>query len=614
VHAPAPTAASPSAHNSTAAVAPTGYHALPRRDLVLTIAGLMLGLFLAALDQTIVGTAMPRVVADLQGFQHYAWVTTSYLLTSTAVVPISGKLSDMYGRKIFLLGSTAGFLLASALCGLSQDMTQLIVFRGLQGLAGGVLTSTVFTVISQIFPPAERGRIQGVFSGMFGLASIVGPLLGGYLTDNLSWRWVFYVNLPVGFLALLVLWFSFPNIRPHMAERRIDYLGALTLVAGVVPLLLALSWGGTDYPWSSPQILGLFAVAVVMLVAFGLIESRAAEPIIPLTLFHNRIISVSVLALTLMAMSMFGTILFIPLFIQGVIGTNATQSGTVLMPMMFVMITSSIVSGQVISRTGRYKLVGLFGMTVMAGGMLLLSGMGPDTDYLTVLRNMIIVGVGIGPTMPVFTLAAQNAVNMSQLGVVTSLTQFARSIGSTVGVAIFGSLLINRFGPAFQSALPETVSAAIPPDRLAQFQNPQALLNPDAAATIRQQMMALGPQGAQIYDALIGAIKIGLVSAIHDIVMVAAVFAALGGVAVLFLEEVPLRKTYAPALEPVAPSETAAQAGSAEFPSLPALKPEDDPEAHRHPTAATSRPARSAAVEPGQPDSTDGATGRPATR
>src|ERR1051325_2145700 len=215
----------------------TSYQALPRRDLVLTVIGLMLGLLLAALDQTIVGTAMPRIVADLQGFEHYAWVTTAYLLTSTTVVPISGKLSDLYGRKMFLLGSSAGFVLTSALCGLSQDMTQLIVFRGMQGVAGGVLTSTVFTVISQIFPPAERARFQGIFSAMFGFASILGPLLGGYLTDNLSWRWVFYVNLPVGLIALAVLLLSFPNIRPVVRERRIDYLGAATLVLGVVPLL-----------------------------------------------------------------------------------------------------------------------------------------------------------------------------------------------------------------------------------------------------------------------------------------------------------------------------------------------------------------------------------------
>ncbi len=548
---------------SAAAPTPMSFQALPRRALVLTVIGLMLGLLLAALDQTIVGTAMPRIVADLQGFEHYAWVTTAYLLTSTTVVPISGKLSDMYGRKIFLLGSAAFFILTSGLCGLSQDMTQLIIFRGLQGLAGGVLTSTVFTVISQIFPPAERGRIQGVFSGIFGLASIVGPFLGGYLTDNLSWRWVFYVNLPVGLIAL--------------GERRIDFLGAGALVAGVVPLLLALSWGGNDYPWLSPTILGLFAFAVAMLGVFVLIERRAPEPIIPLSLFTNRIVGVAVLALMLTAMGMFGTILFIPLYIQGVIGTNATQSGTVLMPMMITMITSSIVGGQIISRTGRYKMVGVFGMLLMTFGLFLLSRMDANTDYLTVVRNMIIVGLGIGPTMPVFTLAAQNAVKMSQLGVVTSLTQFSRSIGSTLGVAVFGSLLTNDFVPAFQAALPPEVRATVPPERLDQLQNPQVLLNPQVADAIRQQFVALGPQGSQLFDTLFAAIKIGLVGALHDVFVLGAVLAGLGLLTVLFLQELPLRKSYAPAPSADGASDTAAQVGHDALPNLSARRPEDEP-------------------------------------
>ena len=566
---------------SPRAAAPTSFHALPRRDLILTVGGLMMGLLLAALDQTIVGTAMPRIVAELHGFEHYAWVTTAYLLTSTAVVPISGKLSDLYGRKMFLIGSSGMFVLTSALCGLSQDMTQLIVFRGLQGLAGGVLTSTVFTVISQIFPPAERGRIQGVFSGIFGLASIVGPLLGGYLTDNLSWRWVFYVNLPVGLVALIVLWFSFPNIRPVIRERRIDFLGAATLVAGVVPLLLALSWGGNDYPWNSPVIVGLFTVAAVMLIIFIQVERKAVEPIIPLSLFSNSVVTTSVVALTLMAIGMFGTILFIPLFIQGVIGTNATQSGTVLMPMMIVNIVSSIVGGQVISKTGRYKLVGLFGLSVMTVGLFLLSGMGPDTDYLVVVRNMVIVGLGMGPAMPVFTLAAQNAVKMSQLGVVTSLTQFARSIGATIGVAIFGSLLTNRFAPAFQAALSPDVRTVVPPDQLAQFQNPQALLNPQAADAMRQTLLQLGPQGAQVYDELFAAIKIGLVAALHDVFLLGAILAALGVTTVLFMRELPLRKSYGP--PPTADS--AAQVGHDALPSLPQLRPEDQPVREQLPVA-----------------------------
>ncbi|GAC1326639.1 MAG: multidrug efflux MFS transporter MdtP [Chloroflexota bacterium] len=560
------------------AAATPGFSALPRRDLILTVIGLMLGLLLAALDQTIVGTAMPRIVSELHGFEHYAWVTTAYLLTSTTVVPISGKLSDLYGRKVFLLGSAFGFVLTSALCGLAQDMTQLIIFRGLQGIAGGVLTSCVFTVISQIFPPAERGRYQGIFSGIFGFASIVGPLLGGYLTDNLTWRWVFYVNLPVGVIALLVLWFSFPNVRPTVRERRIDYLGALTLILGVVPLLLALSWGGTEYAWGSIQIIGLFVFSIVMLGAFLLVEQRAAEPIIPLSLFGNRVVATSVLALMLMAIGMFGTVLFIPLFIQGVIGTSATQSGTVMMPMMIVMIGASIVSGQVISRTGRYKSIGIFGMVTMCIGMFLLSGMGIDTDYGTVVRNMMIVGLGIGPTMPVFTLAAQNAVGMRQLGVVTALTQFSRSIGSTLGVAVFGTLLTNRFAPAFQNAVPADVKAIVPPAQLVQLQNPQALLNPTVADGIRQQFASFGPQGAQLFNELFGAIKVALVGALHDVFFLAAILAACGAITVLFLKELPLRKSFGPSTPAEDPATaTVAQVGATAEPSLPPLRPSTQP-------------------------------------
>ena len=546
------------------------YQTLARRDLVLTVIGLMLALLLAALDQTIVGTAMPRIIADLHGFEQYAWVTTAYLLTSTAVVPISGKLSDMYGRKLFLCGSAAGFVLASALCGLSQDMTQLIVFRGLQGVAGGVLTSTIFTVISQIFPPAERARFQGLFSGIFGLASIVGPLIGGYLTDNLSWRWVFYVNLPVGMLALTVLLRSFPNIKPVARERHIDFLGSGLLILGVVPMLLALSWGGNSYAWDSPMIIGLFLFSAVMLVVFGLVESRVIEPIIPLNLFKNRIVSVSIIAMMLMAAGMFGTILFIPLYIQGVIGTNATQSGTVLMPMMITMIGSSVLSGQIIGRTGRYKLAGLFGMAVMAIGLYLLSQMGADADYATVVRNMIIVGLGMGPTMPVFTLASQNSVKVSELGVVTSLTQFARSMGSTIGVALFGSILTNQFTPAFHAALSEQVTSAVPPQVLSQFDNPQVLLSPDVANALHDQILALGPQGGALFDALYSAIKVGLVAALHDVFLLGALMGVLGVITVLFLKELPLRKSFAPA-----PSETAAQVGQDAFPALQPLKPED---------------------------------------
>jgi EmrB/QacA subfamily drug resistance transporter len=503
-------------------VAVSDAQSVPKSALYATVAGLLLTLLLSALDQTIVGTAMPRVVSELHGFEHYAWVTTAYLLTSTTVVPIVGKLSDLYGRRWFLLGGTAFFLLTSGLCGLSQDMTQLIVFRGLQGLGGGVLMSTVLTVISTLFPPAQRARMQGLFSAVFGLASIVGPLLGGYLTDQLSWRWVFYVNLPVGIVALTVLWLFYRDIGPRRRLVSIDYLGAATLTAAVVPLLLALSWGGAEHPWASPQVIGLVLVSVLMVAAFLWTEAHAAEPILPLSLFHNRVLAISALAIGIVGVAMFGTILYIPLFVQGVIGTNATQSGSVLTPMMFAMIGSSVAGGQVIARTGKYKCMAVGGLALTSVGLLLLAGMGPSTDYSTAVRNMVLIGFGLGPVMPTFTLASQSAVRVEQIGVATSLTQFARSIGGTLGTAIFGSLLINGVGPGVQG-----------------------LLLPGAA---------VAPE-----------LKPALAEALHGVFLAGAGVTGLGVLTVIFLREIPLRGSHAQ------PGEAAAVA------TLPPVRPRDEP-------------------------------------
>ncbi|MEK7216086.1 MAG: MDR family MFS transporter, partial [Chloroflexota bacterium] len=409
---------------SEAYTQPPDWQGISRKRLYFAIAGLQLALLLAALDQTIVGTAMPRIVADLNGFEHYAWATTAYMLCSTAVVPIVGKLSDMYGRKIFLTGGTIFFVLSSVLCGLAQDMLQLAVLRGLQGIGGGILMSSIFTAISILFPPAQRGKIQGVFSAVFGLASIIGPLLGGFLTDTFSWRWIFLVNVPVGLAALAVLWFAFPDWRPERRGHSIDYLGSVTLVGGIVPLLLALTWGGREFAWTSPQVGGMIVFSLVMLTIFVAIERRASEPIIPLGMLRNPAILSPLLSLVFMSAGMFGTVLFVPLFIQSVVGSSATESGTALMPMMMAVVISSIVCGSMISRTGRYKWAGLLGLGLSAAGLFLLSGMGPGTTYFTVLRNMLVVGTGMGICMPVYTLAAQNAVTMAEIGVATGLTQF----------------------------------------------------------------------------------------------------------------------------------------------------------------------------------------------
>ncbi len=509
------------------------------------MAGLMVTLLLAALDQTIVGTAMPRIVADLHGFEIYAWPTTAYLLASTAVVPIVGKLSDFYGRRIFLLGGTAFFVAASALCGLAQDMFQLSVFRGLQGIGAGILLSAVFTVGSALFPPAQRARVQGVFSATFGLASIAGPLLGGYLTDTLGWRSVFSVNVPVGMVALIVLWFAFTDVRVEQRARSVDYLGAIAVVAAVVPFLLALSWGGHEYDWGSPQIGGLLGFAFVMAISFIVVETRAAEPILPLELFKNRTVAMCGALVCLSMAGMFGAGLFVPLFVQAVIGTTATESGTVLAPMMLAMVAASIGCGQLIGRTGRYKWVAVFGITTSAAGMFLLSGMRADTDYATVARNIVIVGFGMGATMPCFNLAAQNAVGLNQLGVVTALTQFLRSIGATVGAAILGSMLVNRFAPELQRALPPSVAAALPPGRMEQISNPQALLNPDAADLIRQSFAQAGPQAAPLFEPIMVAIKVALAGSLHDVFMTCGIILTLAGVLTLFLPDLPLKRSFA---------------------------------------------------------------------
>ncbi|HTD80226.1 MAG TPA: MFS transporter, partial [Chloroflexota bacterium] len=407
----------------------------------------------------------------------------------------------------------------------------------------------------------------GLFSAVFGLASIVGPLLGGYLTDNLSWRWVFYVNLPVGVVALTVLWLFYRDSGPRRAARSIDYGGALTLSAGVVPLLLALSWGGTQYAWGSVPIVGLFVTALVMLAAFVWTELHAAEPIMPLSLFRNRVLTVCALGIGIVGMALFGTILYIPLFVQGVIGTTATQSGTVLTPMMFAMIGSSIIGGQLIARTGKYKLLALGGLVATAAGMFLLAGMGPGTDYTTTVRNMVVIGIGLGPVMPVFTLASQSAVRVDQIGVATSLTQFARSIGGTLGTAIFGSVLVNSFAPAFQRALPAAAVTAIPSAQLEPFQNPQALLNPQTADTLQASFVALGPQGLALYATVLEAVKLALSSSLHDVFLLGAGVAAVGVLVVMFLREVPLRG-----------SQTATRATEAgAVSSLPPVPARDEP-------------------------------------
>ena len=518
-----------------------GWSHLQGRQRWTALSGIMLGLLLFSLNQTTVGTALPRIVTDLGGLEFYSWVATSYLLTSTAVVPIVGKLSDTYGHKPFYLSGMVLFMVASVLCGLSQTALQLILFRGLQGVAGGILMTNTFALVGELFPPAERGKWQGLTSSVFGLSSLVGPALGGWLTDGPGWRWVFFVNLPVGIVGTVVLLRGLPHIRPQ-ETKPIDWFGATTIVGSVVPLLLAFSWAGTEYAWSSPQITGLLIVAAVGTALFLFAERRASDPIIPLMLFRSRTFAVSTVTMFLVSGGMFGAIIYIPLFVQAVIGTTATASGVVLTPMMLSLVTASIVSGQIISRSGRYRWAVLGGLSLMLAGMWLLSRMGTATSSGEAVRNMVILGTGIGLTMPTLTLAVQNAFPSGQLGVVTAGVQFFRSIGATIGVALMGTFLTRQLAAGLKRDLPPDLRAAIPAELLAQI-NPQALASPETQATLRAGFSTLA-DGLALYDRLMLAMRSSLAGAMQEVFFIATILAAIAlGVGAL-LPEVPLRKRH----------------------------------------------------------------------
>jgi EmrB/QacA subfamily drug resistance transporter len=427
------------------AAQPPGYRYTVGRILAI-YAGLMVTLLLAALDQTIVSTALPRIVSDLGGLSSYSWVFTAYLLATTVTVPLYGKLGDKYGRRPLFLVSIAIFLVGSALCGLAQTMTELVAFRAVQGLGAGGLFPLTLATVGEIVPPRDRGRYQGLIGAVFAAASIIGPAVGGFIVDNASWRWVFYVNLPVGGLALVVILLTMPKVAARR-EHSIDWLGAAVLAGGTAALLLGLVWGGREYPWGSAHVLGAIAASAVLLVLFGLIERLVREPILPFELLRDPTVSASVACMTLVGMAMFGTIAFVPLFVQGVIGTSATSSGVVLTPLMLGAVGMSIVSGQWVSRTGRYRPNAIVGPIILGAGMLLLWRMGPATTNGEAARNMVVAGIGLGLMMQVFILSVQNSVPVRSIGIATALTQFGRSIGATLGVTLMGAI-VNQGLPA----------------------------------------------------------------------------------------------------------------------------------------------------------------------
>ena len=518
---------------------------LSRRRVVAVIVSVMLGMLLSALDQTVVGTAMPRIIADLNGLQHYAWVGTAYLLASAASMPIWGKLSDAFGRRRFFIVGMVIFIGGSALCGQSRNMAELVGFRALQGLGAGAMMPIVQAIIGDIFPPAQRARWTGVLMSVFGLATIVGPLIGGYITDNIGWRWTFYVNMPVGIVALACAAIALPA---HVKTRRhtIDYLGAALLVAAAVPLLLGFSWAGSEYPWASVQIVGLFVLSAVMWAAFILQERRALEPVLSPALFKNDIFVVSIVAVTLQSAAMFGAIMFLPLFVQGVQGETATNSGIILMPMMMGAIIASIGGGQLLARSGKYKAVVITGFVAVIVGTYLLSRMGVDASRLTLTRDMVILGLGLGVGMSAFTVIVQNQFQTHRLGEVTAGLQFFRSLGATVGLAVFGTILNSSFNSSLATNMPPELAhlGGAGGAAVGKLDNPQVLLSEQARAQLAAVFDKMGPQGAGLLEKFMDAVRHSLQASISDLFFLATIIGAAGLVVVFFLREDPLRRTH----------------------------------------------------------------------
>jgi EmrB/QacA subfamily drug resistance transporter len=505
-------------HPATAA-APT--EPLTHRQVLVIFSGLLLAMLLAALDSTIVATALPTIVGELGGLERLAWVVTAYLVAQTIVTPLYGKLGDLYGRKVVLQSGIVLFLLGSVLCGMSGSMGQLILFRFIQGLGGGGLMVTTMAVVGDVVPPRERGRYQGIFGAVFGVSSIAGPLLGGYFTTHWSWRWIFYINLPLGLLAMVVIAATLPA-RPERIRRAIDFAGAGLLAVTLSAAILAADLGGVTYGWTSPVILGLAAAALVSLVAFIAVERRAAEPVLPLRLFRERAFTVTSAVGLIVGFAMFGSVTYLPVFLQVVNGATPTGSGLQMLPMMGGMLVSSITSGQLISRWGRYKVFPVMGTAVMAVGLLLLSRMDAETTLTGASLNMLVLGLCLGLVMQVLVIAVQNAVDYRDLGVATSGTTLFRLIGGSLGTAAFGAI----FATGLRARLMETL-----PPGAAGAEGQGAGLSP-------QMLAGMPPETRALYvDAFTGSLS--------TVFLAAAGIAVLGFLLAWLVPEHPLRESVA---------------------------------------------------------------------
>jgi EmrB/QacA subfamily drug resistance transporter len=503
----------------------------------------LLGMFLSALDQTIVGPVLPRIVTDLQGADYYTWVVTAYLLTSTVTIPVYGKLSDLYGRRPLLMFGIVLFLIGSALSGLSQTMWQLILFRGIQGLGAGALFPISLAVIGDLFTPAERGKYQGLFGAVFGVAFLVGPFLGGFLTDNISWHWVFFVNLPVGLIALYFIWHLLPTVKRAGSRFNLDVPGVVTLMLAIVPVLVALTIAENG-DWTAPEVIGGFAMGVVFLVVFVLVENRAEDPVIPLGLFRNSTFTVSAIATFFATFGFATAIIFLPLWFQIVQGASSTASGYDLMPFLFGLIASSIASGQIVSRTGHYKWLLVGSMALVAVGLTLFTNLRTETPTLNLWLWMIVTGIGVGPMMAVFTLIVQNAVPFRLLGTATSDLTLFRQIGTSVGLTVAFTVFENNLTWGLlrdQIVAKGAPAAAVPLVAPPGFNIGQDLTSVGGGSST--QFLTQVP--AQLQQIFLNGFHEAFSIALGSSMWIGVGAAIIACVSAVFLHELPLRSTHA---------------------------------------------------------------------
>ncbi len=523
-------------------------HVDPRARTEILIA-ILLAMFLSALDQTIVGTALPTIVTQLHGNDYYTWVITIYLLTATISGPIYGKLSDLFGRRPMVMIGVSLFLIGSALSGLSQEMWQLVAARGLQGLGAGAIFPIALAVIGDLFTPAERGKYQGLFGAVFGVSALIGPALGGFLTDNVGWHWVFFVNLPIGAVALVIIWRLLPPIKHPERARSIDYLGSSLFAAALVPILIGLTNKRT-LDWTSPEVGGLIALGLALAAVFLWVESRAAEPILPLSLFRNRSISVSLLAVFLAGFGFFGAIIWIPRWFQVVLGSSATAAGYQILPLLAGLIVSSVVSGQLISRTGRYRVLIILSMAFLSVGLLLMTQLRGDTSLPQLWLWMVIAGIGIGPSLAAFTIVVQNAAPFVQLGAATGALTFFRQVGGTVGLAISGTL----FSTALATEVPRQMAAAgVPAEIAGRFASSGVGTDVSSVGDLGSRILASVPEQ---FRAAVKPFVPNIVTGFHEAFSLAIASALWIGVAagmvativtLVLLPELPLRTHHGPA-------------------------------------------------------------------